>query len=114
MRTLSKLNDLKSPDGETLRCGQARGVHHLAQAPAHGSHQDYCRRRRRQHRFAGCAANAGDAHRAVAIVQVLSQDRGDSAVRPTDGQVLGQDGERISVYEPKTQDDQNIEVSDDQ
>jgi len=78
-----------------------------------GDGDTLCRRRREP-----CpvrrAENAGDAHRAVAIVQWPLQDRRDGPVRPTDGPVLRQDGVGVVVDERTARDTWDRQVFDDE
>ena len=101
-------------DGDTMSCEQARGAKHLAQAPPHGSHQDDRGRRRREPRPVCRAENAGDAHRAVAIVQWSPQNRRDAPVRPTDGPYLRQDGVGVVFDDRTAQDNWDRQVVDDE
>jgi len=94
-------------------CEQARGAKHLAQAPPHGPYPDDRGRQRRDPFLVRRAENAGDTHRAVAIVQWPPQDLRDGPVRPTDGPILRQDGAGVVVDERAAQDDRDRQVVDD-
>jgi len=58
--------------------------------------------------------DAGDPHRAVAVVQWAPHDCRDGTVRPTDGPVLAQDGVRVAFDERAAQDTWDRQVVDDE
>jgi len=93
---------------------QAWGAKYLAQAPSHGSLPLDRGRRRREPRLECRMEDAGDAHWALCIIQWSPQDCRNGTDRPTDGQILGQDGVRAAVDERAAQDTWDRQVVDDE